>query len=721
MDFVQDTPLKRRKMDKGFTSGGQPYDSQDDSGDDLFEDYETIATVPLSRQSLNQHSILEKPSSLSTHITQPTQIISPSTNEKPSVVQVAASSPIRVANASSPARSRASIGILASAIAPAGTAFRPPMGIMKSPVIDISDDEGPTYRGGSSDEDSQGNDKVNIKPSVFIQSAQKLTEANATTNRNDVNRFKEITSSSFYKPMDNNKVKGSSLSNSVYDSRNRDEKVTTSRFVVPKRSADIMANAYGGSSRPAKRVRQTAPAQALPEKDISLGDIEDYLLRQKIERVQMVLPHHSVMTIRNTLLAKKGNFDDTCEVLTSQDEQPQEIDLTSIGDDMLSNRPGQHKDPVQSIHEKWTATQSLSKSSQPSPPEIPEKKPRRRLVQGRKNPLPSAEDKVRVKSSSPAPTRNSTPISDDLDSGIEIEPAKDTEVECKVLNFLDTCSVPDLVDIAAISEEVATILLSQRPFRNLNAVRQVTNANSESKRKTVKKPIGDKIVDKCIDMWTGYEAVDALVRQCEALGKSVADEMKKWGVDVFGAAKDGELEVVNFEDVISEVKSEGSMRDSGIGTPVSTTLSADEQSDVDAKKTLKNRNKKTFSPQPEMMAENVVLKDYQIVGVNWLALLFKQKLSCILADDMGLGKTCQVIAFLAHLHENGIKGPHLIVVPGSTLENWLREFSVFCPSLMVMPYYGMKLLRFWVTKALMKYLQQISKTDSIFENRLRRI
>ena len=55
---------------------------------------------------------------------------------------------------------------------------------------------------------------------------------------------------------------------------------------------------------------------------------------------------------------------------------------------------------------------------------------------------------------------------------------------------------------------------------------------------------------------------------------------------------------------------------------------------------------------------------------------------------MGLGKTCQVVAFLAHLVEKGIKGPHLVVVPGSTLENWLREFSVFCPQLHVMPYYA---------------------------------
>ncbi|KAI5304704.1 hypothetical protein KEM56_006080 [Ascosphaera pollenicola] len=88
------------------------------------------------------------------------------------------------------------------------------------------------------------------------------------------------------------------------------------------------------------------------------------------------------------------------------------------------------------------------------------------------------------------------------------------------------------------------------------------------------------------------------------------------------------------------------------------------------------------------MSPDITMKNYQIVGVNWLSLLFRHHLSCILADDMGLGKTAQIIAFLAHLYEIGVRGPHLIVVPSSTLENWLREFSVFCPMLKVMPYYA---------------------------------
>jgi SWI/SNF-related matrix-associated actin-dependent regulator 1 of chromatin subfamily A len=50
---------------------------------------------------------------------------------------------------------------------------------------------------------------------------------------------------------------------------------------------------------------------------------------------------------------------------------------------------------------------------------------------------------------------------------------------------------------------------------------------------------------------------------------------------------------------------------------------------------------------------------------------------------MGLGKTIQCIAFIAHLFETQRRGPHLIVVPGSTLDNWLREFEKWLPDMTV--------------------------------------
>ncbi|KAL8623125.1 hypothetical protein ACOMHN_060616 [Nucella lapillus] len=93
----------------------------------------------------------------------------------------------------------------------------------------------------------------------------------------------------------------------------------------------------------------------------------------------------------------------------------------------------------------------------------------------------------------------------------------------------------------------------------------------------------------------------------------------------------------------------------------------------------------TRVPQSEQGLE---LKPYQLIGLNWLRIMHTQHLNGILADEMGLGKTVQAIAFLAHLLEEGEEGPHVIIVPSSTIDNWLRELCSWCPALGVVVYYG---------------------------------
>ncbi|XP_031712465.1 SWI/SNF-related matrix-associated actin-dependent regulator of chromatin subfamily A containing DEAD/H box 1A [Anarrhichthys ocellatus] len=92
--------------------------------------------------------------------------------------------------------------------------------------------------------------------------------------------------------------------------------------------------------------------------------------------------------------------------------------------------------------------------------------------------------------------------------------------------------------------------------------------------------------------------------------------------------------------------------------------------------------------QPGLLNSQLQLKSYQLIGLKWLLLLNEHKLSGILADEMGLGKTIQAIAFLAELYEKGIHGPHLITVPASTLDNWVRELKLWCPTLKVLVYCG---------------------------------
>ena len=85
------------------------------------------------------------------------------------------------------------------------------------------------------------------------------------------------------------------------------------------------------------------------------------------------------------------------------------------------------------------------------------------------------------------------------------------------------------------------------------------------------------------------------------------------------------------------------------------------------------------------------MRDYQVAGLNWLISLHENGISGILADEMGLGKTLQTISFLGYLkHVSNITGPHLIVVPKSTLDNWKREFGKWTPDVDVFVLQGSK-------------------------------
>ena len=58
---------------------------------------------------------------------------------------------------------------------------------------------------------------------------------------------------------------------------------------------------------------------------------------------------------------------------------------------------------------------------------------------------------------------------------------------------------------------------------------------------------------------------------------------------------------------------------------------------------------------------------------------------------MGLGKTLQTISLLGYLHEfRGITGPHLVIVPKSTLHNWINEFRKWCPAIRAVKFHGTK-------------------------------
>ncbi|BFZ55891.1 DNA-dependent ATPase fun30 [Savitreella phatthalungensis] len=233
------------------------------------------------------------------------------------------------------------------------------------------------------------------------------------------------------------------------------------------------------------------------------------------------------------------------------------------------------------------------------------------------------------------------------------------ESEMRVLHFLNVVrTMKELADMASCNEETAQLVFDARPYQNLEIVRQLDypGANDkQGKRKgrggQTRKTAGQKVVDTCIETLEGFSAIDQLMANCENYGEMIRSAIASWGVQA--DANEG---------AVAEVKLDNE---------------AAAQAEVPYAK-----------EQPKLLPEGVALKDYQIFGVNWINLMYQKKLSGILADEMGLGKTCQVISFLGKLLESGVPGPHLVVVPASTLENWLREISRFCPALKVEAYYG---------------------------------
>ncbi|CAB3234827.1 unnamed protein product [Arctia plantaginis] len=93
------------------------------------------------------------------------------------------------------------------------------------------------------------------------------------------------------------------------------------------------------------------------------------------------------------------------------------------------------------------------------------------------------------------------------------------------------------------------------------------------------------------------------------------------------------------------------------------------------------------TPVPRLLRH--ALREYQHVGLHWLATMYARGLNGILADEMGLGKTVQTIALLAHLAlERHDWGPHLVVAPTSVVLNWEMEFKKWCPAFKILTYYG---------------------------------
>ncbi|GAA5945416.1 hypothetical protein JCM10213_005973 [Rhodosporidiobolus nylandii] len=101
-----------------------------------------------------------------------------------------------------------------------------------------------------------------------------------------------------------------------------------------------------------------------------------------------------------------------------------------------------------------------------------------------------------------------------------------------------------------------------------------------------------------------------------------------------------------------------------------------------------HRIKEKVEKQPSILVGGE-LKAYQLKGLEWMVSLYNNHVNGILADEMGLGKTIQTLSLITYLIEvKRQPGPYLVIVPLSTMPNWISEFERWAPSVKVVSYKG---------------------------------
>uniref|UniRef100_A0A673LLH3 SWI/SNF-related matrix-associated actin-dependent regulator of chromatin subfamily A member 5-like n=1 Tax=Sinocyclocheilus rhinocerous TaxID=307959 RepID=A0A673LLH3_9TELE len=117
-----------------------------------------------------------------------------------------------------------------------------------------------------------------------------------------------------------------------------------------------------------------------------------------------------------------------------------------------------------------------------------------------------------------------------------------------------------------------------------------------------------------------------------------------------------------------------------------------------------------FEESPSYV-KNGALRDYQIRGLNWMISLYENGINGILADEMGLGKTLQTIALLGYLkHYRNIPGPHMVLVPKSTLHNWMNEFKRWVPTLRSLFHLLPHVMLLYLSQLCWKFVEHYAKS-----------
>lgn len=190
-------------------------------------------------------------------------------------------------------------------------------------------------------------------------------------------------------------------------------------------------------------------------------------------------------------------------------------------------------------------------------------------------------------------------------------PAQVQKRETLAVEFFNTCEKEMLMELAGANATQATLTMKLRPF---------TSASDFRLRTRKQKGVGNMMMETYLEVVSGMNEVDKVLNNCERIGAELSRVMRIWqsgaattdpnvGVNT---ASDVGMNIVAISDEVYEQR---------------VVPSQDPQVQAAFQGYLRRK--------PEGIPDTVTLKDYQMLGINWLNLLWNRRTSCILADEMG--------------------------------------------------------------------------------------
>ncbi|KAI0863242.1 SNF2 family N-terminal domain-containing protein [Xylaria cubensis] len=632
-----------------------------------------------------------QPTQILDRTTQPTQITGRTTLRPPSsplgpsspgtAIEVPASSPFQPKHQpkASPfiERKKPVVGSIGSLMAPAGTSFRPPARRPTKPsrpvakmtaYLTISDDE---LSADYKHHDSSGDEspmRGDIKPSSFLKEpapgpASAETKAAWAANRDidlrDIHdlRLRHLTRD-VYKIVSKNQP-------NITIKACQDALTKDVGWQVPKAVNLLMGLSNNNEidsplSKPSTQTKQSTLSKSF--NNFINGSTKSSFSQKDCSLASNSTSHSTSYTSTTSSFTKNSQPPPRRRLIQGRkNKSPTPPPVFSVSSSASSAPTTPARSDNQSPSKKLPSLAMAITRSGSTP------QPRRRLQRGRRNRTPpsavitldsdsesdyefppanrlvSRKRKAEIEAE-PEPVDIPSAFGDEDQSVVNF-PVKQSIHQEQVLDYLNSCTPESLAQITGFSAADSKVIVSCRPFDSVFDAEAVSKKESKGKSKAKRVQIGSLFVEKLTSWFVAFHAASEVIRHCEDRGKKLQNVMASWPMDKNGKPQKGSV------------------------LPV--------------------------SEKPRLMAEDITLKTYQLLGLNWMNLLHSQGFSGILADDMGLGKTCQVISIIAHLvgtydkkSGNARPWPFLVVVPPSVCENWMAEFERFAPQLNICPYLG---------------------------------